>query len=190
MWKEMDATIAAFEERAAQFTNPENKRKWGEANELLTEFRAAQDKAEAIAFTPDAFPATKLLVTEAGPRAETIFSEITRMINEEEGLEATAERKRLLKAMADLRGNFAAATAQLRMHLLSGEKNDKERFFKPWALFEKGYAAVARRRTCSRRPSWPLSRGSRRREVNLYRCTKRSSACGSCRTGMRPSTYS
>ncbi|MGY4282655.1 methyl-accepting chemotaxis protein [Bradyrhizobium sp. LM2.7] len=143
MWKEMDATVAGFDEKAGHFTNPENSRKWAEAKVLLAEFRAAQDKAEAVAFTSEAYPATKLLVAEAGPRAETIFSEITRMINEEDGLEATAERKRLLKAMADTRGNFAAATAQLRMYLLSGEKNDKERFFKPWALFEDGYTAVS-----------------------------------------------
>lgn len=142
MWKEMDATVAGFDEKAGHFTNPENSRKWAETKVLLREFRAAQDKAEAVAFTSEAYPATKLLVAEAGPRAETIFSEITRMINEEEGLEATAERKRLLKAMADTRGNFAAATAQLRMYLLSGEKNDKQKFFKPWELFENGYAAV------------------------------------------------
>jgi len=32
------------------------------------------------------------------------------------------------------------------MYLLSGEKSDKEKFFKPWELFEKGYAAVAARK--------------------------------------------
>ncbi|WP_018319128.1 methyl-accepting chemotaxis protein [Bradyrhizobium sp. WSM2793] len=142
MWKEMDATVAGLDEKAAQFTNPENTRKWTEAKALLAEFRAAQDKAEAVAFSADAYPATKLLVTEVGPRAEAIFSQITGMINEEEGLEATADRKRLLKAMADARGNFAAATAQLRMYLLSGEEKDKEKFFKPWELFEKGYTGV------------------------------------------------
>jgi methyl-accepting chemotaxis protein len=143
MWKEMDATVAAFDEKATQFTNPENKRKWAEAKALLAEFRAAQDKAEALAFTADAYPATKLMTAEASPRAELIFSEITRMINEEEGLEATADRKRLLKAMADTRGNFAAAIAQLRLYLSSGEKSDKEKFARPWELFEKGFAAVS-----------------------------------------------
>lgn len=137
MWKEVDATVVAFDEQSVHFTDPENKRKWAEAKTLLAELRAAQDKAEAIAFTSDAYPATKLLVTEAGPRSEVIFSEITRMINEEEGLEATSDRKRLLKAMADTRGNFAAATAQLRMYLLSGDKTDKEKFVRPWELFEK-----------------------------------------------------
>ncbi|MEH2539314.1 MULTISPECIES: HAMP domain-containing methyl-accepting chemotaxis protein [unclassified Bradyrhizobium] len=142
MWKEMDTNVAAFDDKAAQFTNPENKRKWAEAKVLLAEFRAAQDKAEALAFTADAYPATKLMTAEANPRAEVVFSEITRMINEEEGLEATADRKRLLKAMADTRGNFAAAMAQLRLYLLSGEGSDKDKFARPWELFEKGFAAV------------------------------------------------
>src|SRR5438105_4320207 len=30
MWKELDTTVAAFDDRAVQFTNPENKRKWSE----------------------------------------------------------------------------------------------------------------------------------------------------------------
>lgn len=146
MWKEMDRTAAAFDEQAAQFTNPENRQKWEQAKLLLAEFRVAQDKAEAIAFTPDAYPATKLLVSEVGPRAEVIFSEITKMIDQEEAQEATPERKKLLKAMADTRGNFAAATAQLRMYLLSGEKTDKEKFVRPWEAFEKGYAGVNARK--------------------------------------------
>ncbi len=125
MWKELDATVANFDNRAVQFTNPESKRKWTETKASLAEFRVAQDKAEAIAFTPDALPATKVLLTEAGPRAETIFSEITKMINAEEGLEATSERKRLLKAMADTRGNFAAASAQLRTYLFRVKKTTR-----------------------------------------------------------------
>ncbi|MCZ7642100.1 MAG: hypothetical protein M5U33_04315 [Pseudorhodoplanes sp.] len=71
-----------------------------------------------------------------------MFADITRMMNEEETLEASPDRKRLLKAMADARGNFAAATAQLRMYLLSGSKEDKERFAAPWEAFQKGLAGV------------------------------------------------
>ncbi len=142
MWKEMDATTAQFDKMAELFTNPENKRKWAEAKAVLGEFRAAQDKAEAVAFTPDAYPATKLLLTEAAPKVQVMFSELTKMINEEEGLEATPERKRLLKAMADARGNLAAAAAQLRMFLLSGDKSDRESFAAPWANFERAFATL------------------------------------------------
>ena len=142
MWKEMDATTADFDKMADRFTNPENKRKWAETKAILGEFRAAQDKAEAVAFTPDAYPATKLLVAEGAPRVQLMFSELTKMINEEETLEATPERKRLLKAMADARGNLASAAAQLRMYLLSGEKSDQESFTAPWGNFQRAFATL------------------------------------------------
>jgi len=143
MWKEMDATAAEFDKMSERFSNPENRRKWVEVKALLGEFRAAQDRAEALAFTPDAFPATKLLVTEAAPLADAMFSDITKMINEEERLEATPERKRLLKTMADVRGNFAAAMAQLRMYLISGDRSDREKFAAPWNNFNKAFAALS-----------------------------------------------
>ncbi|PWB57222.1 MAG: methyl-accepting chemotaxis protein, partial [Bradyrhizobiaceae bacterium] len=133
MWKELDAATAEFDKMAGRFTNPENKRMWAESKALLAEFRAAQEKAEAIAFTPDAYPATKLLVTEAAPRAEAMFGALSRMIDEEERLEAAPERKRLFKAMADARGNLANATAQLRMFLLAGDTVNKEQFARFWS---------------------------------------------------------
>ena len=142
MWKELDTTSASLDKRVAQFTNPENQKKWAEAKAIIVEFRAAQDKAEAVAFTPDAFPATKLLVNEASPRATTMIGELTKMIDEEEQLEATPERKKLLKTMADARGNFATATAQLRMFLLSGDKTNKEQYAKSWDIFSKAFAAL------------------------------------------------
>lgn len=143
MWRELDTTISTFDKMADRFTNPENTRKWEETKIKLQEFRAAQQKAEGIAFTSDAFPATKILLTEAAPQADIMFAEITRMINEEEGLEATPDRKRLLKAMADTRGNFAAAMGQIRTYLLSGERAEKEKFARPWEIFRHGLAAVA-----------------------------------------------
>jgi methyl-accepting chemotaxis protein len=146
MWKELDATIASFDKKVERFTNPENKRKWTEAKALIEEFRTAQAKAEAIAFTPDAFPATKILAIEAAPRNTAMFVQISKMIDDEEKLAATPERKRLLKVMADVRGNFAAATAQLRMYLLSGDKTNKDEFARLWEIFEAARIALGERK--------------------------------------------
>ena len=146
MWKEMEASVAEFDRMAHRFTNPENKRKWDEAKVLLAEFRAAQDKAEAVAFTPEAFPATKILMTEAAPRAEVAMREITRMIDEEQTLESTPERKQLLKHMADVRGNFAASVGQLRIFVLAGSKAEHDKFAQPWRAFETALATLDRQK--------------------------------------------
>jgi methyl-accepting chemotaxis protein len=143
MWTELDRTRAEFDKMAAQFTDAENKRRWAEVKTLLTQFRGVQDRVEATAFTPDAYPATKILLEQAAPRISTMFSELTNMINEEETLEATAERKRFLKTMADARGNLAAAAAQIRMFLLAGDKSNKDQFGQFWKTFEQAFGALS-----------------------------------------------
>lgn len=141
-WKRLDASFEALDKLAARVTNPENREKWEQAKVQLEAFRAAQAKVDAIAFTPDAMPASWILLTEVVPRADRMFGEITRMIDEEARLEATPDRKSLMKAMADTRGNFAAAMGQLRSYLLSGDKVEKEKFLRPWENFHSGLAAI------------------------------------------------
>jgi len=52
-WKELEASAADFDRRVERFANPDDKRQWVEAKALLGEFRAAQDRAEAIGLTAD-----------------------------------------------------------------------------------------------------------------------------------------
>ncbi|MBL8698048.1 MAG: HAMP domain-containing protein [Alphaproteobacteria bacterium] len=142
MWRELDSTITRFDGLAARFTEARNRDDWTKVKAIIVEFRAAQDRAEAVAFTPDAFPATKMLMTEAAPRAERIGGTLTRMIDEEVGLEATPERKRLLKSLADMRGAFAMATANLRAFLLSADADMKQRFEGRWEAAGKARAEI------------------------------------------------
>jgi len=144
MWLALDRTAEKFDRLAEGFTNPRNKQDWAQTKSIMAEFRAAQDKAEAVAFTPDAQPATKLLATEAAPRAEKIGAEITKMIDEELAQPASAERKRLLKQMADFRGGFAMATANLRAFLLSADPDMKNRFDNRLAAARQAMAEVTK----------------------------------------------
>src|SRR5438876_6392725 len=54
MWLELDRTATRFDGLAQRFTAQENKDAWVATKALVAEFRAAQDKAEQIAFTADA----------------------------------------------------------------------------------------------------------------------------------------
>ena len=141
-WAELDRTIGEVDRLVASFTNAQNKTIWNEAKTLIGELRSVQGRAESVAFTPDAYPATKMLSTEAAPLIAAMFGEITNMIDEEEGLEASPERKRLLKTMADVRGNLAAAGSQLRLYVSSGESADREKFERPLANFKAALALL------------------------------------------------
>jgi methyl-accepting chemotaxis protein len=147
MWAELDRTSASFDRLAATFTKQENRQYWDEAKALMVEFRRAQDNAEAVAFTPKAYPATELLANEAGPLIATMFGEVTKMINEEEQLEASAERKHLLKTLADIRGNLAASGSQLRLYVASGEQADREKFGAPYANFKDALVSLKSQQT-------------------------------------------
>jgi len=142
VWADLDRTAAAVDRMAEGFSSPQNKTTWSEAKALIAEFRQAQDKAELTAFTPSAYPASELLAKEAAPLIATMFAEITAMIDEEEALEATPQRKRLLKTFADVRGNLAAAGSQLRLYVASGEAADRDKFEKPLATFRAALASV------------------------------------------------
>jgi methyl-accepting chemotaxis protein len=141
MWTELDQTARELDQLAIGFT-PANRQIWSEAKTLIAEFRQAQSKAESIAFTPDAYPATKLLSTEAAPLIAAMFGEVTKMINEEETLEASPERKHLLKTLADVRGNLAAAGSQIRLYVASGETVDREKFDLPSKNFRAALASL------------------------------------------------
>ena len=141
-WAELDKTAAELDRMAANFSNPQNRANWTEAKALIAEFRKAQAEAEAAAFEPTAYPATQLLSSEASPLIATMFGEVTKMINEEEGLEASVPRKRLLKTLADVRGNLAAAGSQLRLYVASGESADRDKFGPPYSNFKAALASV------------------------------------------------
>ena len=72
-----------------------------------------------------------------------MFDELSRMIDEEVGLDASANRKALLKTMADALGNLAAAVAQLRMFLLTGDASNKNQFDTLFGNFAKAADALA-----------------------------------------------
>lgn len=94
----------------------------------MDEFRQAQQEVEDISHQPENIPAVKMLLTQAAPQAKKITTAITTLIDEEALLETTPERKQLLKLLADSRGSFSLALANIRAYLLSGDKQFADKF--------------------------------------------------------------
>ncbi len=68
-WVELAGHAAAMDKLAPRFTNPRNAEAWREARTLLSELRAAQDKAEGLGVSPEAI---EVLVSEAVPRVHRL----------------------------------------------------------------------------------------------------------------------
>lgn len=101
---------------------------------LLVEFKQAQQRVEDIAQTADNIPSYQLLLNEAVPTGDALLQSITYIINIESSLAATAERKSLLKLLADSRGSLATGLASIRAYLLSGNDDFKDQFSTKWIV--------------------------------------------------------
>jgi methyl-accepting chemotaxis protein len=144
IWQGIDAERGAMDGLAQGWTDAQNQAAWEEAKAVLEEFRAAQAQVEAVANTVDEQPATKILVGEAAPLANAIVERITQMIDAEASQPAGEERKKLLLAMADVRGSMGMALASIRAYLLTGDERFKGEFDRFWSVNENRFSDLSR----------------------------------------------
>ncbi len=145
VWNDIDQTAGELDRFSANWTNPANVERWTDFKAILAEFRKAQAKVEAIAHGPDAFPANKILVEDAAPKASILFAEITKMIEIEQTLDATPARKEVLGVMADVRGTVAGGLASIRAYLLTGDQAFAQQFEQLWKKNTQRFADLGDR---------------------------------------------
>jgi len=145
-WRDIQKRSSEMDRLSAEWTNQQNKTDWQGAKPLLEGMRTAQDKAEAIAHTPDEQPANKILVTEAAPLAKMMLQNATSIINQESLVPSTDARKSLLIDFADLRGSLAMAIGAIRAYLLTGDSEFKKEYEELWLLNQKKFEALSKRR--------------------------------------------
>jgi len=131
--EELDKSLVDMKRYATNWTNPKNIERLNIIEKNLKDFKLYQQQIEDIAQTVDNTPAVKILFEDAAPRAATMVSNITKLIDLEAGQAATADRKALLGMMADVRGTTGLALANIRAYLLSGDEKFKAKFDKLWA---------------------------------------------------------
>lgn len=143
VWQNISKTTAKMDQLSANWTNPANLEKWADFKNILAEFKTAQQATEIIAHSADEYPATKILIERAAPKAAIMVAEITAMIDEEQTLEATVERKSLLGVMADVRGTMGLSIANIRAFLLTGDTKFETHFEQLWAKNTRRYADLS-----------------------------------------------
>ncbi len=146
VWANIDAARTEMDTLAQNWTNPENVTRWTAFKDILNEFRTAQARVETIAHSPDEQPASKILFEQAAPRGKIMITQITAMIDEEMTRPATAERRVILGAMADVRGTTGVALANIRAYLLSGDKAFATAFEKIWSKNVRRFADLGNMR--------------------------------------------
>lgn len=138
--EEIEPSLQQMRVFSASWTNPKNIERLKVVEEKLGDFKNYQKEIEHIAQTAANTPATKILIEEAAPKAAVLSENITKMIDIELILEATAERKALLGMMADVRGTTGLALANIRAFLLTGDEKFEKLFEKFWEKNSKRFA--------------------------------------------------
>jgi methyl-accepting chemotaxis protein len=146
LWKDIQQQGSEMDRLSGRWIVEQNRQDWKQAKPLLDELRSAQDKAEAIAHTIDEQPAAKMLATEAAPLAELMLQKATSIIDEEGTIASTDARKSLLISFADMRGSMAMSIGAIRAYLLTADVNFKKEFETLWALNQKKFDALEKRR--------------------------------------------
>ena len=132
-WENINKGIALLNEKSSHLS-VQNQDKFNILKRLLTEFKLSQDKIENIAQTSNNIPSYNLLLSDAVPSGQKLLTNITQIIDIEATLEATPQRKALLKLLADSRGSLATGLASIRGYLLSGDEAFKTEFLQKWQI--------------------------------------------------------
>jgi len=141
-WSQIDSAMAEMKELSKNWTDPKNIQMLSQMKAQLAAFRVAQKEVEDISHAPNNIPSYNLLVTEAVPRAEKIIVAMTAIIEEESLLRATAERKVLLKLLADSRSSFALGMTNIRAYLSTGNVQFAKKFEGQWLVNETSFQKV------------------------------------------------
>ncbi|MEM9791196.1 MAG: HAMP domain-containing protein, partial [Planctomycetota bacterium] len=119
-WTRIDEDTAKLTELVHNENNPELNAVMAELTQTLTDFRESQAKIVAIAHTPENLPATTHFNQVAQPLGRQIIEHLDQILEEENQLEATPERKNLVYRVAAAETHLLKVTASILDYLNSG----------------------------------------------------------------------
>jgi len=125
-------SLDTLKELSARWTERDGAEHLKAIVSMTDQFNNEQKQVEDIAHTLANTPATKILLEEGTPLIEIMAASISKMIDIEQTLEATADRKMLLGMMADVRGSVGLCAAAIRAYLISGDEKFKKEFEELW----------------------------------------------------------
>jgi methyl-accepting chemotaxis protein len=141
-WDSIDQNMDLMRELSLGWEDLAQRTAFQDFEQVMAEFRVAQDQVEGVANTREEQPATVILIEQAAPLGSEMFVSISEMIDIEKTLEATPERKALLAVMADSRGSLGGGLAAIRGFLLSGDQAFADEFLKKWQINTARFATL------------------------------------------------
>lgn len=141
-WHSIRYSQKQLEALSGNWTHSDNVLRFSEISVLIDKLEASQNKVEFLAWHDNNLPATQLLISQATPTADLIFSQITKLMAAEQYSPISPERKKLFSAMADFRGSFAFGLAQIEAFLISADPIFIKEYETHWRLNVRSYGDI------------------------------------------------
>ncbi len=156
-WLNIDNALASFQTASTHWTVEKNTQRLKQLSNILAEFKSAQNEVERISHSAENIPSYQKFTKEATPKAELMLSALNQIIDEEERQPANKDRKVLLKQLADSRGSFSIALANIRAYLLSGDNSFTDLFAQKWTINQSSFEQIQQKQhlfTAQQQESW------------------------------------
>ena len=132
-WEEqINPSLKLMHSLAPKWADLENKNRLKLIEEEINNFKAAQNKIEDIAKTPENSPAQKILFNQAEPLEKFIVDTLSNMIRL--GIEdnQSPKNKRLVELLANIETTISLALERADEFLLSGKEEFKKESLENW----------------------------------------------------------
>jgi methyl-accepting chemotaxis protein len=143
LWKAIDGIAGKLDGLVGQADDGgASSKRWGEIKPMLKSFREAQDKAEDIAFTPDAFPARRFLEAEYLPRNLRLAEDVAAIAAAVAAAPPTAESVETLARLGDIRFELANSARAIADYVTTGQNNDRAAQTASWSRATEAVKAL------------------------------------------------
>ncbi len=139
---EINPSIDEMTRLSENWDNSENIQRLRSIKSDLKQFENYQTAIEEVANSENNREASRILFSEAVPRADVLVAEISKVIEIEKSLKATQKRKEILGIMADIHGSIGISLASVRAYLLSGNDKFKLKFEAEWEKSNVSFLAL------------------------------------------------
>jgi methyl-accepting chemotaxis protein len=123
-WKTIDKAIEQMNELSNEWQDKALQQVWADCRARINELRVAQDRIAAVSHTSADLPADVMFYTDAAPFGEKMVENLQAILDLEDSMSATPERKDLVRRVGAAEGHLLKSRYAIAAYLTSGDSED------------------------------------------------------------------
>ena len=126
-WVHIDELMASMDELSTSWEDEDLLKNYGQFKEVMADFRVAQQDIADVSQTEGDLPANVQYFDVAEPFGDAMVESLQAILNEEESLEASPDRKLLVRRVSEAEGHLLKSRNAISAYLGSGKDEHFDR---------------------------------------------------------------